>query len=855
MYNCPIRLQKLVKISRLQTGGYVLLGMILALTLTSSPSVGVMHRHPLGRPNATPPTGTASILTTSLPAVQPPPAHALASRSAPPLADSPAALNQQGEAQLAAGQPKSALQTWQQAEQAYRRRGDRPGELGSQLNQARALQVLGFYRQAQTLLQTVSAMVQVQPDSELKLTALLQLGNVLRMTGELKNSQQILQQALTLAQTDQVADRATAAFSLGNTMVAIGKPQAALVLFTQAAAASSPVRLAAHLRQFETSLELGQLTLAQNLHQSLQTQLATAPIDQPHLYARLDFAESWLRLLQTPTDRPDCLPGCTAVIAVDRIPPAALLPVAQLLSQVIAQAQSLRLERVAALAWGKLGHVYELAHQWPEASRATRQAVTLAQALNAPDVGYQWQWQLGRIAVQQGDPETAITHYTNAFNSLQLVRQDLLTMNQNTQFSFREQVEPVYRELVSLLLQTEPVTVGQTPPIAAPKQIAKATRLAHAQSTPHPQQRLLTAREVIEALQLAQLANFFREACIEQSARAIDQIDPTAAIFYPIILPDRLEVILSLPGQFLTHYSIPVAQPALEAAISQMRQSLRSTSFTEERLAIAQQLYQWLVQPAEDKLVQFNIKTLVFALDGNLRNLPMAALHDGEHYLIEQYSVAVTPSLKLFVPSTRPLLSALVGGLANPKSDEFANLPAVQQEVNHIKVTIPATVLLDRNFTTEALQSAVQTLPISILHLATHGQFSSKAEDTFILTWNGRMSLQDINSWLADRTIRGLPPIDLLVLSACQTAQGDKQAALGLAGMAVRSGARSILASLWPVNDASTAQFMVHFYQFLLRPGTSKAEAARLAQLKVMQMPQYSHPYYWAPFILVGNWQ
>jgi CHAT domain-containing protein len=141
-----------------------------------------------------------------------------------------------------------------------------------------------------------------------------------------------------------------------------------------------------------------------------------------------------------------------------------------------------------------------------------------------------------------------------------------------------------------------------------------------------------------------------------------------------------------------------------------------------------------------------------------------------------------------------------------------------------------------------------------VVHLATHGQFSSKAEDTFILTWDDRININQLNNVLKTRDRTESSIIELLVLSACQTAVGDKRAALGLAGMAVRAGARSTLASLWSVNDAATASFMIQFYQNLADSKVTKAEAVRRAQQSLLQNPEYSHPYFWAPFILVGNW-
>ena len=792
---------------------------------------------------------------------------------------SPATLNRQAESQLAAGQPNLALETWQQAERGYRAGGDRTGELGTQINQARALQALGFYRQAQARLQTVFAALSAHSDPALKLTAWLNLGNVLRVTGDLTQSQHLLQQALTLAHTLHSPTAVpTVALSLGNTMLAIAQPQAALALYQQAAAESSPVRLAAQLRQLDLLIELHQLALAQPLQQQLQQELATAPVDQTHLNARLELADSWLHLLQaqslpTSAKAVGCVATtCAAPVSLTKtlvgrsdnatpLPVLVLNPVMQLLQQSVAQARSLHQPRAESYAWGKLGHIYEVAQHWSAANQATEQAAAIAQSMNAADLGYQWQWQLGRLDVKQNDVTGAIAHYTTAFNHLQVVRQDLMAIHQEAQFSFREQVEPVYREFVSLLLRDVPTlpTAATSSDLPRAKLEAKTEPVALLDHSPlqRTHQRLQVARQVIESLRLAQLANFFREACLEVPTRAIDQIDPTAAVFYPIILPDRLEVILALPGQPLSHYTTHQPQAEVETVISQMRQSLRSTSFAPERLAIAQQLYQWLVQPAAAELIRLHIKTLVFALDGDLQNLPMAALHTGKHYLIEQYSVAVTPSLQLFAPAKQPRRQALIGGLsqANPNADRpFSALPAVPQEVSQIRAALPAQVLLDQAFTTEALHSAMQTAPVSILHLATHGQFSSKAEETFILTWDGQISLQDIDTWLMERTFRGMPPIDLLVLSACQTAKGDKQAALGLAGMAVRSGARSTLASLWAVNDQSTAQFMAQFYRSFVQSGVSKAEAVRLAQLKLMATSEFNHPYYWAPFILVGYW-
>jgi len=238
-----------------------------------------------------------------------------------------------------------------------------------------------------------------------------------------------------------------------------------------------------------------------------------------------------------------------------------------------------------------------------------------------------------------------------------------------------------------------------------------------------------------------------------------------------------------------------------------------------------------------------------------LRNVPMAALHDGQQYLIEKYSIALTPGLQLLEPRslTQLQLRSLTGGLSEPRLG-FSALPAVEDEIEQIRTNISSNVLLNQAFTSTALENKINTLPVSVVHLATHGQFSSNPEDTFILTWDKRFNANTLSQLLQGRNQDNFPPIELLVLSACQTANGDQRAALGLAGLAVRSGTRSTIGTLWSVKDQSTAQAMIQLYNNLTKPDTNRAEALQQAQLFLLQQNQYQHPYYWAPFILVGNW-
>lgn len=746
------------------------------------------------------------------------------------------ALNTQGSLQLAQGKAEAALDTWKQAEQAYKAAGDEVGVMGTQINQAQALQTLGLYRRAKTNLEQVNQKLQTQPDSLLKAAGLRSLGVALQVVGDLQKSQEVLEQSLAIQERlDSAGDTSATLFSLGNTHRALQDYQKAKALYQKAAEKATNPRsqLEAQLNQLSLLVQTEQWQAAQALLPTIQTNLTQLPPSRAAVYAQVNLAESLIKLSAfrgTVERSPNPLPSSTG-----------LTEIAQLLAKTVQQARTLKDSRAESYAVGELAHLYEYTQNFPESQKLTQDALSLAQAINAPDITYRWQWQLGRIHKQQGSlqggltqPHTvqALAAYTEAVKALQSLRSDLVAINPDVQFSFRESVEPIYRELVELLLQSLP----EQDPVSR-------------------QENLKQARQVIESLQLAELDNFFREACLDTKPEQIDRVDPTAAVIYPIILPDSFAVILSLPGQSLSYYQTQLRQSEVEDILEQFLQSLNRSVSNKQRLRLSQQVYDWLIRPAEAQLADSGVKTLVFVLDGFLRNLPMAALHDGQHYLVENYSIALSQGLQLLEPRSlvRNQLTALTGGLTEARQG-FAALPGVKSELTQISAEVRSEVLLNQEFTQKSLEKKISALPFPVIHLATHAQFSSKAEDTFLLTWDGRIKVKDFDQLLQSRERQNQNPIELLVLSACQTAAGDKRATLGLAGLAVRSGARSTLATLWSVSDESTAEFMAEFYRELFQTQVSKAEAVRQSQLMLLKNSKYEHPYYWAPFVLVGNW-
>ncbi|BAZ15786.1 hypothetical protein NIES4071_76580 [Calothrix sp. NIES-4071] len=751
-------------------------------------------------------------------------------------------FNSQGHWQLAQGQTEAALLSWQLAGKFYAQAGDNISVIGSQINQASALQALGLYRRAEKLLTQAEQQFYQQSDSPLKASGLLNLGNIRRFDGDLEKSIEILTLGLAIAQRLHLPqEESIALLNLGNVEIALANRAEALkdiqktqqhrqkgLEYYQAATIAVPItKIQAQLNQIAVLIDTKQLANISSLINQISASINQLPASRVSIYARVNFAQSLMKISSANTS-----------------------DIIQVLETAIDQSRTLQDQRAESYALGTLGTLYENTKDWSKAKKFTAVALSLAQGINAPDISYQWQWQMGRLfqgeaeTLHQGANTEAVEYYTQAFNNLSNLRSDLVALSPEVQFSFRESVEPVYRQLVELLLRS-----------------------------PNPSKsNLIQARQIMEALQLAELDNFFGDACAKPKQVNIDDLDPNAAVIYPIVLQNRLEVILKLPGSDnLRHYAHPnVSETQVDAAVTQLQKSLTrpSTSLKQVKTE-AKQLYDWLIKPFAAELgaittrEQSQIKTLVFVLDGSFRNIPMAVLYDGQRYLLERYAVSVTPTLQLLEakPLQRSNISVLVAGASDAPSFKKEGLGAIDNvtlELAGIKKQVQRNQALEnREFIKNNVQTKINATSFNIVHLATHGKFSSNPEQTYILDWNGRIKVKDLDNLLHLDYQRSAKPIELLILSACETATGDKRAALGLAGVAIRAGARTTLASLWQINDASTAEFMIKFYQQLNLEQVTKAEALRNAQLaflKESSSRDYNRPYHWASFILVGNW-
>jgi CHAT domain-containing protein len=490
--------------------------------------------------------------------------------------------------------------------------------------------------------------------------------------------------------------------------------------------------------------------------------------------------------------------------------------------------------RSASHALGNLGALYgQEGGREGEALYLTRRALELAEGEQAADLMARWHAQSGRLHWRAGRVEEALADYRRAVGLLGETRPEASAGYGSADAAFREAVEPVYLALVDALLQSSE---------SLPEGRARQGQLAE-------------AREVVEKWKAAELRNYFRDSCAAEfaaSARALEGVDPRAAIVYPIVLEDRLELLVS-SARGIGRYTLPVSRLRLREEVMLFRLLLQRRS-TEQYLRPAQQLYKWLVAPYLGELAGNSIDTLVFVPGGALRTIPLAALHDGESFLIDRYAVAVTPSLNLIAPEPlEPEDTELLLAGVSESVQGFPALAGVSGEISAIEDLYGGEVLLDAAFTQAPLETALREKRPGIVHLASHAKFTGDPETSFIMTHDSRISMERLAELLRWGRY-GEEPVELLLLSACETASGDERAALGLAGIAVRAGARSAMGSLWPVSDAATAGLVVDFYEALGERGLSKAHALQRAQQQLREQQGYQHPFFWAPFVVINNW-
>jgi CHAT domain-containing protein/uncharacterized protein GlcG (DUF336 family) len=734
----------------------------------------------------------------------------------------PEILMKQGSQAYQRGAFDQALGAWKQAAQVYEQQGKPVEQSRALVQAAQASEALGQVTQALQQLEVALALAQQNQDPVWTATVLSSLGHTYLAARQPDAAMQHLTLAQDTAPQNATPVIATIQNNLGLAQVAQKHLPEALASFTSAAdhasaAGDGPLTVRARINAGRTALAMNQPETARGWLDQALDGLKDFPPSHEKATSLIQIGLGYHQLRSTiPTNGT-----------------ALLLRAAGSFVEAAEVADKIGDVRTKSYADGYLGHLYETEHRYDEGLQLTRRAIFSAQAANAPESLYRWEWQLGRLLADTGKLDDAITAYYRAAEVLKPIRSEVASALSIGTLSGEESIRPLFFEQADLLFQRASLTDDP-----------KAS-----------EQYLRYARDAIETYKAAELRDYFRDQCVDAlqaKLTKLETISPTTVVIYPIVFPDRTELLASFSSG-MRRYSVPVSSDVLTKEVRAFRRTVEKRT-TLEYLDHAQQLYDWLIRPLESELNQQKIQTLVFVPDGALRTIPFSALHDGQSFLIQQYAVAMTPGLYLTDP--RPLnlekIRTLAGGLISSVQG-FPSLPYVAEEVQSVRTLFQADQLINEEFRTGLLEQELRESRYGILHIATHGKFSTNAYDSFLLTFDGKLTMDKLDQLIGLFRYRQ-DPLELLTLSACQTAVGDDRAALGLAGVAIKAGARSALATLWFINDEASAALVSEFYRQLRDPSVSKAVAIQRAQLKLLNDRVYDHPAYWSPFLLLNNW-
>ena len=716
-----------------------------------------------------------------------------------------------------------AILYWSEAARLYEQEGNQRQQCRVLDNLSQAYQAVGQLRKAAAALETARLLAEATGNKDQSASVLGHLGNLHQALGNRDLAQQYLQQGLQLAR-EGAHDKIAAAIynNLGNFFSSAEK-------YTEAADA------------YRESMVLSRMSNKPLLQATALVNYAMAIMHKGHYkeaLSSLDQARETLRQTEDSHDQAYASMNIgLSYAALNNYIPESKDDLLVLASEVIAKAAGVadRINdyRASSYALGYAGKLYEDQHRYEAALELTRQAVLAAQQAGASEALYRWQWQTGRLFKQLGKMEDAIAAYRRTVYTLQSIRQEMDACAENSPSLFRKTAGSVCFELVDLLLQRAAAEEN-------PEQYAGL---------------LMEARDLVELLRVYELRDYFKDDCVDTARSSTVQLDSlcrTTAVIYPVLLQDRTELLVSLPTG-LKQFSLLVDNQTLIREVRDFRRKLEKRT-TWEFLPHAQKLYDYLIRPLEADLTAQKVDTLVFVPGGALRTIPLAALHDGKQFLNNTYATAVTPGLNLTdpCPIDRQEMFVLIAGLTQT-TQGFPPLPFVRLELQAIANLCRSSILVDENFVVSNFKESLQKEKFNILHIASHGQFLSDVDQTFILTFDDKVTMARLDEYIGFLQFRR-EPLDLLVLSACETAAGDDLAALGLAGVAVKAGARSALATLWHINDAATSILIEEFYRQIQNPSISRAAALRQAQLKLGHDPRYEHPAYWSPFLLINNW-
>jgi filamentous hemagglutinin family protein len=509
-----------------------------------------------------------------------------------------------------------------------------------------------------------------------------------------------------------------------------------------------------------------------------------------------------------------------------------------LLSIAIQQATDLNHDRLLSFSYGCMGLLKHYEGRLNDAKFHFRKAVQYSQ-FHHPDIYYIWQWQIGRILYQENNTEQAVIAYSLAVNTLNPCFQSKDSIKQFTGIIhqlfkgyrshidlFNQFVKPLYMEYVEILTTNIPEDGNAL--------------------------RAQKIRNIWESMKEIEIQNFFKDECvtaIKDKIKRLDRLPDGIALIYLILLKKKPFILLSISDHTILTEINHISTDDIIFSANRLRKNLENNRNKDSYKRAAKELYQYIIQPLENHLDKAQIKHLVIAADGVLQLIPFSVLLNKNQFLAQKYGISIVPTISLAQAEKKSYTNA------ESKAALFGmskGLPKVKDELKDIHSIFDSLVCLDQDFNFKNIRSAINFSENAIIHIATHGSFGNKPDDRYLQLHDSKLKLNMLENIIRQRFFQS--PIDLLTLSACKTALGDDQTALGFAGISIKAGARSVIATLWSIPDSdSTRILMKQFYSNLLK-GYSKTKALQQAKCYIIDKTAYKHPKYWSQFILIGNW-
>ncbi len=785
------------------------------------------------------------------------------------------------------GQPHSALNMWEKALELYRINNNKEGISGSLINESIALQKMGYISRAcvkaaeslkinslicnreklnDTSKVYTTGLLSLNKDnfsSSLKITGLQSLGDTLRKVGNLEQSILALDNALKIAENTS-EDINPIRLSIANTSYSIflkaknksisseNDIKRKLLIRDTIKTAQSTYNLYREIIRFDrqnTSIGLkSRINLLEFLSKFDNWKISTSSFhDFTEDNLSLDIKEAWPLVTEiiksnflslNPIDRIYCrlsLAGTLLEIlekqdaSFDNLKHPLEIAYDQS-NLAFNEAKNIQNLRAASYAQGLLGKLYSKSKQFNQAIKYIENAEILALKTNAPEISFRWEAELGYLYSLSGKNDKARKSFEESINSIDIVRQNLITIPQEISSPISEEIESVYQKYLNFLI----------------------TDL-------HDVKKAL---QINDLLHIAKIENFLGCNKLNLVSLSKNESKTLPPLIYALSLGNSIEIIVrDVNGIFHQHSA---NQKNILGNIRNLQVFLQNDALWQQDessfMPYLQALYNEIIRPIKQFLPETG--TLVFSTDELLQSIPLSMLHDGEKYLNDYYSVTNSTGAESIKKTPSHYNNKiLIGGLSKTSpsfSDPYAPknlqpLPQILKEVEEIKkYSTNEQSLLDEKFTVSDFQDAITRSKYPVIHITTHGQYSSDPKETVLLAWDRVLNVTEIDQLLKSSN-ENYDILDLLVLSACQTAKGDSKSALGIAGILTQAGAKSVVASLWQSDADATVLFMDYFYR-ALDDNKSKSDSLRLAQKALRDNAKFRHPYYWAPFVLVGDW-